>query len=63
MDQGKKPSKTLPYILIGASAIVLLILINGVLTSGEISIAPIAIVLFVATIVVAKNTWFQKRGK
>ena len=60
MEQKNKQSKTLPYILIVASVIVLLILINGAVQSGTFSIGPVAIILFVATGIVVWKTWFKK---
>ena len=60
MAQQNKPSKTLPYTLIAASVIVLLLSINGIISSGKFSIGPGAIILFVATFLVIKNTWWKK---
>ena len=61
MDNKKGPSKTLPITLIAASVVMLLILISGAISSGKFSIGPLAIVLFVVTLIVVWNAWFNKK--
>ena len=59
MDQKDKPSKTLPYTLIAASAVMALITISGFVSSGKFSIGPLGVFLFAATAVVVWKTWFK----
>lgn len=62
MVQKIQGSKTLPFTLIIASAVVLLILISSAISSGTFQIGPLAIVLFVVTAVVTWKTWFKKNS-
>jgi|GEM_PF-6909496 len=55
-----RSSKTLPYTLLFASGVVALVLVAGIVASGQFSIGPIAIVLFVATFIVVKGAFFKK---
>jgi hypothetical protein len=63
MDQKKPASKTLPYTLIAASSVVLLILISGAMSSGKFSVGPMAIILFAATGIVVWKAWFKKNSE
>jgi len=63
MGQENQASKTLPFTLIIASAVILLILIGSAISAGTFQIGPLAIVLFVVTAVVIWKTWFKKNSR
>lgn len=63
MGQKIQASKTLPFTLIIASAVVLLILISSAISSGTFLIGPLAIVLFVVTAFAVWKAWFKKSSR
>ena len=57
----KEPSKTLPFTLLACCGVVILILISSAVSSGQFSMGPAAIILFVATFFVVKERLFKKK--
>ena len=60
MGQKNQTSKTLPFTLIIASVVVLLILISSAISTGKFLIGPPAVALFVVTAIVIWKAWFKK---